>query len=1150
MAKKELGVIFKSNAKQHAKEVDETAQSYKNLGNAILGALKLTSPLAAIKGLKNYVDAMNEASKAEAEYIESMNLLKVSYEDNITSANELINKLKDMYGLDPAGLTQQLGVYKQMTSAMGMANETSALLSENLLKMQEDVASLYNLDFDEVGKKFQSALAGQSRALYSLGVDITKTSLQQELYNMGIDKNVNELNKASKTALTYIVMQKQLSNSYGDASNTINSLANQTKIWQEQTSIAARQIKALVIPVLSTIITYANGIIMAFNGVMETILKFLGVDVEQMASQYGIGSVEIEDGINGIGEAAIGAGKEIEKLQTGLRGFDKLNVITTPKDSSSSGGAGASGGIDAGIAKYLKEYNLKDASNNATIIRDRIIEWLDMLKPIEESLGRIAGLTWDGLQWLWENILKPMGKWAKETFLPTLIDTIASALDAVYNVAKTMKPVLKWIMENVVIPFGKTLGKTIINLLKNIKGAFDLISKSKVLQYIIGSAGLVVGFTKLLKIGKNVYSLFGKTKLGSVFYTFNGTLVDSFKSTTNLKEGFKSFYDLIVNEGDKTAKSIMGLKINTDALQSTVSGAIQTALGISMIQTAIQDIEDENFNLMDAILLTVGSIETVMGSIELFTGVIGGLNTLITGSNPFALLVTSIVAVGGLIWALEASLDTTGDFIEEMEDARKKSEDFNKTIEEGRKQIEKRYEADLIGVQTAQNYVEELKNITDENGKIKEGYETRARFIVGQLNEAYGTELKIVNGILQNRKEELDTIDKIIQKKQAEIFLNIKQDEYKQALIDESKILKQLDIDYDNVKKAEEKVQEEKDRLSTSEEEYQNLVHSGLYTAGEIMRMDEMRYGTLWELEKKEDDMKKAYENTEKSYKDTRNSIMQYTQMYVAYEDNKIDELNDVYYNGAKNREETTKNDLIEQTRIIKDLGKHEVLAAWKLFARDNEQAYYDGLSKLTVGQKTIIHNAVYGLDNDYGKELINEFKKTGEKSESELLKELEKLPQELQTNVINGMIDNGYQISAKLQEGISKINPSITIITDTSGVQRAVNTLFKTIENRRLKITTSDSGEVRIDEYAQGGFVDEGQLFVAREAGAEMVGTINGKTAVANNDQIVDAISIGVARAMTDRNTNVTIKADADTQGLLNFINFKQQQKNRQYGL
>ena len=49
---------------------------------------------------------------------------------------------------------------------------------------------------------------------------------------------------------------------------------------------------------------------------------------------------------------------------------------------------------------------------------------------------------------------------------------------------------------------------------------------------------------------------------------------------------------------------------------------------------------------------------------------------------------------------------------------------------------------------------------------------------------------------------------------------------------------------------------------------------------------------------------------------------------------------------------------------------------------------------------------------------------------------------------------------------------------------------------------------------YKNGGFPNNGQLFFARESGPEMVGTIGNKTAVANNDQIVEGIANGVSSA------------------------------------
>ena len=67
------------------------------------------------------------------------------------------------------------------------------------------------------------------------------------------------------------------------------------------------------------------------------------------------------------------------------------------------------------------------------------------------------------------------------------------------------------------------------------------------------------------------------------------------------------------------------------------------------------------------------------------------------------------------------------------------------------------------------------------------------------------------------------------------------------------------------------------------------------------------------------------------------------------------------------------------------------------------------------------------------------------------------------------------------------------------------------------------------------------------------MVGQIGNKTAVANNDQIVDAISVGVTKAMlstSGQKQNIVIEAKGDTEGLLNFIDFKQKEKDRQYDL
>lgn len=61
----------------------------------------------------------------------------------------------------------------------------------------------------------------------------------------------------------------------------------------------------------------------------------------------------------------------------------------------------------------------------------------------------------------------------------------------------------------------------------------------------------------------------------------------------------------------------------------------------------------------------------------------------------------------------------------------------------------------------------------------------------------------------------------------------------------------------------------------------------------------------------------------------------------------------------------------------------------------------------------------------------------------------------------------------------------------------------------------------LKLRAYAMGGFPQMGEMFIAREAGPELVGSIGRKTAVANNDQIVSGIESGVYRAMVAANAN-----------------------------
>ena len=126
-----------------------------------------------------------------------------------------------------------------------------------------------------------------------------------------------------------------------------------------------------------------------------------------------------------------------------------------------------------------------------------------------------------------------------------------------------------------------------------------------------------------------------------------------------------------------------------------------------------------------------------------------------------------------------------------------------------------------------------------------------------------------------------------------------------------------------------------------------------------------------------------------------------------------------------------------------------------------------------------------------------------------------------------SGAWDAGYKFGQSFAKGLAKAIKGYT---------------FPTIKGN---VTTSGSqAQIKLKAYASGGFPDEGELFIAREAGAEMVGSIGRRAAVANNDQIVEAISAGVYQAVRNanggnggNNRNTTVIAQCDGKTLFKIV-------------
>lgn len=127
---------------------------------------------------------------------------------------------------------------------------------------------------------------------------------------------------------------------------------------------------------------------------------------------------------------------------------------------------------------------------------------------------------------------------------------------------------------------------------------------------------------------------------------------------------------------------------------------------------------------------------------------------------------------------MEAHTDSLNDQISSWESL---AEAQQKQINQGMTEIS--YYEDLYN---------ELKAITDENGKVQEGYEARADFITSQLRDALGIEIQYTDGVISNYQEIQQEIDKVMEKKKAEVILDAQKSAYGEAKANEAEAIQNL----------------------------------------------------------------------------------------------------------------------------------------------------------------------------------------------------------------------------------------------------------------------------------------------------------------------------------------------------------------------
>jgi len=462
----------------------------------------------AYMGLKRIVGVIASWITASNQYIEDMNLFTVSMGQYAEEAYKYAQQVGEIMGINPGEWMRNQGVFMTITEGFGVASDRAYTMSKNLTQLTYDLASFFNISTSDAFQKLESGISGELEPLRRLGYDLSVARLQQEAYNLGIEKSVSAMTQAEKAELRYYAIMTQVTTAQGDMARTLEAPANQLRILQAQVDQAARALGNLFLPVLKAILPYAIALAKAIRLVAEIIAGFFGVSIPD----FDTGADAIGGVASGADEAADGLGdasKKAKELKNALLGIDELNVISPPDDSSA--GAGGVGGIGGGGLGFdLPTYDfIADAVNEQVEkIMAKIQPFLDWVREnIDEILAGVLAIGAAFLAWKIAKGVQDFLQWLSTMKGFNIVGSIGfkiAGLGLFLDAWNTMKEAIQDIMAN---------GANFTNVTKLISGfaealgaaflLFGNIQMAGAMLVISGLTGIVSAISDMVNNGVN-----------------------------------------------------------------------------------------------------------------------------------------------------------------------------------------------------------------------------------------------------------------------------------------------------------------------------------------------------------------------------------------------------------------------------------------------------------------------------------------------------------------------------------------------------------------------------------------------------------------------------------------------------------------------
>ena len=340
-----------------------------------LKALNVAAVAITFRKIGHFIaQAVTESNK----YQEDLNLFTVALGQYAAEAQNYVEKVSDVMGIDPAQWLRNQGVFNTLLTGFGDTAERAQLMSQNLTQLGYDISSFFNISIEDAMQKLQSGISGELEPLRRLGYDLSQARLEQTALNLGIKESVANMTQAEKAELRYYAIMTQVTTAQGDMARTLEAPANQLRILQAQLTQAARAIGNIFISALNAILPYAIAVVQVIREIANALANLAGFKLTEVdysgVNSAAVGAGSLADNL----DDAAGAAK---KLKQYTAGFDELNVFAPNTGSGSGAGAGGAGGFDFDLPTY-------DFLGDA--VQTRIGE---IKKMIEDTLAEITTIV-------------------------------------------------------------------------------------------------------------------------------------------------------------------------------------------------------------------------------------------------------------------------------------------------------------------------------------------------------------------------------------------------------------------------------------------------------------------------------------------------------------------------------------------------------------------------------------------------------------------------------------------------------------------------------------------------------------------------------------------------------------------------------------